>query len=214
MKRDSDTQNTGASSSTAQQDFHEAVGSVAGRDAIDNSENNAQVSMGDGAIHITSDSATVIQIGKLLNSLTESTLQANFYAATGIRCSKPTRQTLEMLMAEHGFNYYELARAWVTHSIVDNPKTGELRMSSARWLELAFGYFGMAISAVMFTFFMVSLLSIDLTQRGPYTNLLAIFLTFGFLGAVAYFVRSHLHPQKVAKRVDRALSKQLCEGSD
>lgn len=177
-------------------------------------EKSTQTNSGKGALQILGDNNTVMQIGKLLSSLAESTLQANFYTATGIRCGKPTRQTFEMLMEKHGFHSHELKRAWVTHALVDNPTTGELRMSSARWLELTFGYFGMAFSAVFFTLMEVSILSIDLTKRGPYTDLVAYSLILGFLGAVTYFVRSHLHPQKVAKRVDRALRKPANEGND
>ncbi|MGQ0711625.1 MAG: hypothetical protein ACT4NV_17975 [Rhodoferax sp.] len=204
MENDSDTKNTGATATTAQQDFHEEVGTVAGRDAIDNSENSTQVSTGDGAIQIRGDRATVIQIGKLLNSLNESTLQANFFAATGIRCGKNVRLQLEMLMEEHGFHYHELARAWVTHAIVDDRKTGQLRVSS-REVDLVFGWLGFLFFFGAFTLLLVVFLWADHKSRSMYNTSMAVLFMSCSLAAMVYFVRSHLHPQQVAKRVERAL---------
>lgn len=169
------------------------------------SEDRKQENSGEGAIQIKGDHVTVMQIGKLLTSLTESTLQANFYAATGIRCGKKVRIQLEFLMEEHGFNYYELARAWNTHSIVDDRKTGRLRVTS-RAFDLTMGWGGVAISTVMLMAFLIGIMGGDLTHRSPYTNVIAIGLISGFLGVVFVFAYTFLHPQKVAKRVANALN--------
>lgn len=208
MKNDSAIRKSGQNASAANQDFHATVGSVAGRDSIDHSEQVSQTSAGDGAVNVNNvDTVTVVQLNRLLTSLAESTLQSNFYAETGMRCTRHVRQQMEMLMEKHGFHYHELARAWNTHTIFWDAKRAQLS-TAARGFDLMVGWGGLVFSAVMFTILMVDLFTNALAKRGTYNNVAAIVVIFGFLGAVAYFIRSHLHPQQVAKRVERALNDQ------
>lgn len=125
MNDDSDAQNIGANSSSAKLDFHKPVKNAAGRDAIDRSKQVNQSSHSDFALNLSGDRNIVLQIGQLLTSLTESTKQANFYLATGIRCGPKARDAIEDLLIK-GFDSYSVSRAWDRHMVRWNSKDDRL----------------------------------------------------------------------------------------
>lgn len=172
--------------------------------AGDLEEGNTQSNTGDGVLQVLGDNNTVMQIGKLLNSLTESTLQANFYAATGIRCGPKVRATMEYLMEKHDFNGYELGRAWNTHSLVKEGNAGNLK-GSAIFLSLVMGWLGVIGTTAYGVMFGAALLFSIETMAGLKLAVLAGLLLIGYLGGLHLFIHTFLKPTYIARRVIKVL---------
>lgn len=174
-------------------------------------EEEKQKNSGDGAIQINGDNVTVVQIGPLLTSLAESQLQANFFVATGMRCSKEVRLQMEHLMEEHGFTSRELARAWNAHVIAEQRKTKKLIFTSRKF-DLTIGWFGIGLTTLTFISLMVQLIARYGSGNRLYASIAAAGLLASYAAILALFFWSFIWPQHTAKRVQVALgSCELCE---
>ena len=166
-----------------------------------------QENSGEGAIQITGDNVTVVQIGQLLTSLAESTLQANFYATTGMRCGREVRMQMENLMEVHGFTSRELAHAWQTHAIVAEGRDRRLRVAS-RVLDLTMGWSGAALASLLVVAGMVDVLGVLKPSGHAYPVAAASGWVFGYMAAIGFLSYTFIWPQHTAKRVRQALYAQ------
>lgn len=206
MNDDSESQNTGPNSSTAKQDFHQPVSSVAGRDAIDRSKQVNQSSLGDFALNLSGDRNIVLQIGQLLSSLTESTKQANFYLATGIRCGPKARDAIEDLLIK-GFDSYSVSRAWDRHMVRWNNKDDRLVVNIG-WSD----YFVFTALLLVFGFAAEFFVLLAQMYWNDPKNLTKIFTLAGvsvFFAAIGIWVNMYVwQPYVTARQVRSELRKQ------
>ena len=171
-------------------------------------QNQQQQNSGQGSIQISGDGNLVLQLDSTLTRLAESQMQAAFYRATGIYCSKDARIKLEELLDAHGFTVREINRAWTANSIAWDRKSHQI-YNVSRIFDLTFGWGGVALSTVIFMVLMLMFLGNGAALRSPNITMIICGLTMGFTGVVLVFTYTLLYPQKVASRVDRALSKPL-----
>lgn len=169
------------------------------------SDDNKQENSGEGAILIKGDNVTVLQIGQLLTSLAESTIQDNFYTATGISCGRHVRQQMELLMEEHGFTSRELARAWRTHAIAAEGRSGKLIVVS-RTLDLTVGWTGAAITSLFFMLGMSQAMGVFKPTGLEYPGAAVSIWIFGYMAAITFLCYFFIWPQYTAKRVALALA--------
>ena len=126
-------------------------------------EDIKQENSGEGAIQILgSDNVTVLQIGQLLSQLAESTLQANFFAATGIRCGPHARHALEALM-RNGFDGYALGLAWNRRLLRWDSAQAKLLVHIGIEVPFAFGMLG--VLAVAFGGLGIAMMHVGYGQK-------------------------------------------------
>lgn len=149
---------------------------------------------------------TVLQIGQLLASLAESTLQANFFTSTGIRCGPGARAELEALMVKD-FDSHALYLAWQRrllqwHNI-------EKRLEVEVGWQVALTAFALAC----FFAVLIGAIWVIRTERlwgdSSGTQLLIL---LGFLSAICslalWAVRALVEPVRTAKRVGKVLAER------
>ncbi|MDP3652446.1 MAG: hypothetical protein Q8R67_12260 [Rhodoferax sp.] len=172
------------------------------------SESTTQSNSGESAIQIgqVAGAVNIVQLTKLLTQMAEYQHQANFYAATGIRCGAKVRQQFDYLMEEHDFTSHELGRAWKTMALVARRTKEYPNLHNAsRNLDLTVGWTGIAFFTFVFVFMLGQM--ITLLQQKDYQ-----WVTFGiaiglipYLGSLVLFSRTFLIPQQTAKRAAEAL---------
>lgn len=133
----------------------------------------------------------------------ESQLQAEFAANTKIWCPAGARETLEMLMTDHGFTAPKLHVAWQANSLIWDDKNSRL-VAKTYWIEPVFGYSAVLLMAVYFllqAWGIVTSPSAESWRGGA-----ALFVSVAiYLGAALMANRFVLRPYRIAHRVKQVL---------
>lgn len=145
-----------------------------------------------------------VVIAELLTNLTESRLQADFYATTGIRCNRKVRLLMEKLMENHGFTSHELKRPWRSGALVPVGNEGDIKVAS-RVFDLTFGWGG-AVFATL-TYLLVGFVFVIAPDKDHSLQALLSLAIASSLYLMALALLSYLTiwPQRTAMRVQRVL---------
>ena len=147
-----------------------------------------------------------VLIAELLTKLTESRLQADFYATTGMRCNRKVRMLMEKLMEDHGFTSHELKRPWRSGALVPVGSQGEIKVAS-RVFDLTFGFGGAMVATLMYS--LVGVLFVIAPDKDHSLQALLTLVIASSVYLLTLFLLSYLTiwPQRTAKRVQLILQK-------
>src|SRR3990167_2013822 len=106
-----------------------------------------QHNSGQGAVLVSGNGNIVLQLDPTLTRLAESQMQAAFYQATGVYCSKEARIDLESLLERHGITVREIKRVWRAGAMTHNFKARVFEFHN-RKQDLAAGSFGASLASV------------------------------------------------------------------
>lgn len=169
-----------------------------------------QHNSGQGSVQVTGDGNFILHLDPTLTSLAESQMQAAFYQATGIYCSKEARIDLESLLDDHGFTVRELKRVWNSGAMSHNRQADAFEFHS-RGLDLMIGWLGWLVLSMGLWVY-----GTDYIDQAFQTHVMrsAAFM----VGLVAYaaglslFFYAFIWPQRIATRVRHAVLDEAVTG--
>lgn len=179
---------------------------------IEEEQKHQQENSGQGAIQVTGNSNLILQLDPTLTKLAESQIQADFYQATGIYCSKPARFRLEYLLDNHGFTVRELKRVWNSGAMTHNRQADAFEFHS-RGLDLTIGWLGWLVLSMGLWVY-----GTDYIDQAFQTHVMrsAAFMAglLAYAAGLSLFFYAFIWPQRIATRVRQAVLNEAATGSN
>lgn len=165
-----------------------------------------QHNSGQGAIQVKGNGNLILQLDPILTKLAESQMQAAFYQATGVYCSKEARIDLESLLEKHGITVREIKRVWRAGAMTHNFKAGVFEFHN-RKQDLAAGSFGASLASLVY--FLFNAVFFVTQQSGPGAGVLYFAVSsLVFCMVLGLFFGIFIWPQQTAKKIRVAIQSE------
>lgn len=166
-------------------------------------EKPQQSNSGPGSIQVSGDGNFILHLDPTLTRLAESQMQAAFYQASGIHCSKEARSQLEHLLDDHGFTVRELKRVWNSGAMRHNHQTNAFEFHSRKF-DLTSGWLGWLVLSITLWLYGTGYVEHAFQTPGMRSAAFVAGLAAYAIG-LSFFFYVFIWPQRIATRVRQAV---------